>query len=191
LIQRSNQWIAGDPRAIREFLLSGDLSAADKQSVDEFLASFSDMKQTSEPREAVRVTGDQGLIADPKTRKAVEDHAMSLAEAHYRELFDVVENTAATEPFDFRCKKGDEEVRVEVKGSTGNAIHVLVTAGEVENARGTGWRTDLFIVGGINVVPTENGPSAEGGTKRSIESWRPKCDELKPTVYRYTIPRHE
>jgi hypothetical protein len=111
-----------------------------------------------------------------------------MAEEHYREQFDSVENTANTEPFDFRCKKGSEEVRVEVKGSTGKAVHVLVTAAEVENARGTGWRTDLFVVSGISVRRTTNGVVAEGGMKRVIESWNPKSTELIATVFRHFVP---
>jgi hypothetical protein len=132
---------------------------------------------------------EQGLMADAVTRRAVENRAMRMAEEYYREQFDSVENTANTEPFDFRCKKGSEEVRVEVKGSTGKAVHVVVTAGEVENARGTDWRTDLFVVSGISVRRTLSGEVvAEGGTKRLIESWNPKDTELIATVFRCSVP---
>jgi hypothetical protein len=185
LDQAIEEWMHGDEKAIRGFLLSGD--DADEQSVDLFLASFSDTE--SGLRETARaMTSCQGIITDANTRKAVEDRAMSLAEAHYRELFDVVENTAATKPFDFRCTKGNQEVRVEVKGSTGEARQIFVTAGEVKNAQGTGWRTDLYIVSGIILRPTKKGPAAEGGIGRVIPSWRPKDEDLEATIYRYLVP---
>src|SRR5262249_46103707 len=80
----------------------------------------------------------QGFLADPLVRKAVEQRAMALAKEHYARLFRQVVDTSANQPFDLRCLNGSgPEVRVEVKGGTGNLEEINVTAGEVNNARGT------------------------------------------------------
>jgi hypothetical protein len=63
-----------------------------------------------------------------------------------------------------------------------------LTVGEVNNANGVPWRTDLVLVRDIRVVRTPDGPRAEGGKVRVIEGWVPKPDALKPIVYRYTMP---
>jgi hypothetical protein len=136
--------------------------------------------------------GGQGFISDPAARRAVEERAMRLAEEHYRRTFSTVENTASNHPFDLCCRRGPLEVRVEVKGSTGVAHDVRLTAGEVSNAReGVGWRTDLFLVSQIRVTKTAGGPVATGGTPRVIEAWVPKDIDLIPEVYRYRVPPGE
>jgi hypothetical protein len=176
------QWIRGNPEPISELLLRVAQGSEDQSAVRVFIASgFSAMVAPSAGlvqhdvalKKVVSASaddGDQGLVADSKIRKAIEDRAMQLAEEYYRRRFFSVENTAKTEPFDFRCKNGTDEVRVEVKGSMGRANQVLVTIGEVDNASGTAWRTDLFIAGNIRVVQTPCGPVGEGGTVRVIEA---------------------
>jgi hypothetical protein len=142
--------------------------------------------------EAVTVTtgrGGQGFISDPAVRKAVEQRAMDLARNHYQAIFPVVKNTATMKPYDFSCLGRDgSEVRVEVKGSTGEAAEIRLTVGEVENARDRSRRTDLFLVTGIVVEQTPDGPRAPGGNVRIVEAWVPKADDLFPSVYRYRVP---
>lgn len=53
---------------------------------------------------------------------------------------------------------------MEVKGTRGTGIEIELTAGEVENARGSGWRTDLFIVSGIVVERRDGAITTAGGT---------------------------
>ncbi len=130
----------------------------------------------------------QGYEPDPAVRRAVELWAMACAEEHYVGLGFTVENTATTKPYDFRCTRKDLEVRVEVKGSRGDATTVEVTIGEVENARGTGWRTDLFIVSQIDIVRSEEGPEASGGTACVVEGWKANPEGLSPTRFRCTVP---
>jgi hypothetical protein len=132
----------------------------------------------------------QGYIADPRVRQAVEHRAMELAAALYQPpTFTKLRNTSKTRPFDFICSDAaDHEIRVEVKGSTGALTECQLTVGEVNNANGAPWRTDLVLVRDIRVVRTPDGPRAEGGEVRVIEGWVPKPDELKPIVYRYTLP---
>jgi len=132
--------------------------------------------------------GGQGFVSDARVRKVIEQRAMDIAEAHYVALFPTVENTANTKPYDLRCTGPSGEVRVEVKGSTGNGSDVLLTVGEVDNAHCAAWRTDLFLVSHIEVEQTAEGPRATGGRTRVLERWNPKPGDLHPVIYRYIVP---
>ncbi|WP_437613347.1 EVE domain-containing protein [Sorangium sp. So ce834] len=130
----------------------------------------------------------QGREVDPAVRRAVEARAMTLAEEYYRERGFNVENTATTEPFDFRCTCGELEVRVEVKGTQSAGETIELTSGEVENARGTGWRTDLFVVRWIEVTRVDGMPVASGGTLRVVQGWKPADEHLTPIRFQYAVP---
>lgn len=140
----------------------------------------------SEPERRRSVRG-QGYEADPAVRRAIEDLAMNKARAWYGRLGFDVDVTADRHPYDLRCTKKGLEVRVEVKGTRLDGSTVEVTLGEVENARGSGWRTDLFIVSGIE-VDAGPPPKARGGSHRVVEGWRPQDADLKPTRFRCTVP---
>lgn len=130
----------------------------------------------------------QGFISDAATRKAIEKRAMTLAKEHYAASSFVVEDTSATKPFDLLCRRSGSELalRVEVKGTTGDATEIMLTTGEVGNAQNGG--TDLFLVSKIKVTRGQNGPVATGGVKRIIQNWNPKDNDLSPLVYRYRVP---
>jgi Domain of unknown function (DUF3883) len=89
----------------------------------------------------------QGYMRQAARKRAVELRALDAAIAHYAALYPKVENTSARRPYDLCCRRGKEEVRVEVKGSQGDGAKVFLTAGEVQNARSSGVRTDLFVWG--------------------------------------------
>jgi hypothetical protein len=130
----------------------------------------------------------QGYEQDPLVRAAIEARAMEMAESHYRRLRYDVTNTSATQPFDFRCTRDGQEVRVEVKGTRGDGSTIEVTSGEVESARGTAWRTDLVVVSGITVERRDMGFVGSGGMMRIVEGWRPVDDDLTPTRFRCRVP---
>jgi Protein NO VEIN, C-terminal len=154
-------------------------------------AGSADQPETVTDEELVSVTsgrGGQGFINDPQLRKAIEDRAMEAALEYYRSRFSLVEDTSRSEPYDLRATADDLEVRVEVKGSTGAGTDILLTMGEVTNARGDRWRTDLFLVTNIRVTQSPDGPQAHGGDVRIIKGWIPLDEHLKATVYRYRVP---
>lgn len=127
----------------------------------------------------------QGYVADSELRRAIEQRAMEAATEHYRSLGYTVEDKSMTECFDLRCWKGNEEVRVEVKGSQGEGAEVFLTAGEVEHARSCPVRIDLFVWGWIDA---EEKTATGGRLSRRIENWKPKADDLTPVQYRYRVP---
>lgn len=132
----------------------------------------------------------QGYEDDPVVRRAIELHAMSLANEHYKKLgFDRID-TSRTRPYDVLCKRdGVREIRVEVKGTRGAGEEVELTAAEVENARAMNCQTDLFIVSGIAVQRVEGIIKATGGSVRVVEGWQPATKDLMPIRFRYRIPK--
>lgn len=143
--------------------------------------------RSSGRRESERVTASdaQGRQLDPARRKAVEQYAMTLAKQAYPDS----EDTSATESFDLRTYEAGVEVRVEVKGTVGAGEYVLVTTNEVENSRGSDWRTDLFVVSNIKLTYENGEYLASGGDIYSIRGWTAEPQDLTPTQYRYRVPR--
>jgi hypothetical protein len=133
--------------------------------------------------------GDGGREDDPEVRRAIEARSMHVVQEHYKTLGYKVEVTASTHPFDLRCRWGSKEVRVEVKGTRGEGGTIELTVGEVENARGEAWRTDLAIVSGIVLRVQRGMPVGFGGQLRILESWSPRLGDLTPTRFRYVVPQ--
>lgn len=115
----------------------------------------------------------QGHEPDAAIRREIERWSMVRAEEHYQELGFAVENTSTAEPYDLRCTRGALEVHVEVKGTRGEGEVVEVTIGEVRNASGTAWRTDLFVLSRVDVHATDGGPVATGSRLRPPARRRP------------------
>jgi hypothetical protein len=159
--------------------------SVDQEDVDRILG-----RRVNDARDLVPPSR-QGYIRDAAFRRAVELRAMEAAKAHYAGLgFDRITDTSATEPFDLVCvDKTAREVRVEVKGSRTAGGEVLVTAGEVAEARRFSGRTDLFVWGFVEVVREEDQLRGVGGHRVGfVEHWRPEEENLIPTQYRYRLP---
>jgi hypothetical protein len=131
----------------------------------------------------------QGFIADPVARKAVELRAMELAAAWYQGAGYEVEDTSAVRPFDLLCRRAEEAVHVEVKGTTGAGESVNLTCNEVNHARRPGVRTDLFVVGHIEVIRCGGVVRANGGeVVAHVRGWVPSEEDLTPMQFEYRIP---
>lgn len=141
----------------------------------------------SQPERQTTARG-QGYEPDSAVRRAVEQRAMHLAQAHYQANGYQVEITATKKPYDLRCLKDGLEIRVEVKGTRGDGSSVEMTIGEIENARGVDWRTDLFIVSEIEVLRDADAVEGVGGSQRVLEGWKPNMGDLSPTRFRVELP---
>jgi hypothetical protein len=133
--------------------------------------------------------GGQGRGLSGPERKAVELCAVEMAKTHYRARWDTVEDVGATRCYDLECRSGDRVLRVEVKGTTGRASSILLTANEVEHARASAGQVALYVVSGI-ALHREPGapPSASGGTPRIFEPWDIAQCSLRPVAYECTLP---
>jgi hypothetical protein len=129
-----------------------------------------------------------GYIADSAVRSAIEWRAVNLAIAEYEAHGYEVDYTGSSKPYDLVVTKGRDVRRVEVKGSSGAAITVELTTGEVDNSRGS-IATDLYVVDGIQWTRAADGVvHASGGQARRWKDWTTEDSSLTATRYRYVLP---
>jgi len=136
----------------------------------------------------------QGFRVSSQTRRAIEEHAVGLAIAHFADDkvegggWDV-ENVGATRSYDLHCTRGDAELRVEVKGTTSDGSDVLLTPNEVAHARDHYPRVALFVVSRITLTDLNDGTVApSGGNVRVVWPWRIDDGALSPVGYAYAVP---
>lgn len=136
-------------------------------------------------------TSGQGRQSDSKQNKAIERFAVDAAVAHYESRG--WEVTEFGKPFDLLCTRGGEDLRVEVKGTTGEAGTVQVTINEITNART--FSADLFIVHNITLDSYESPETGQvdyigvGGTSRILPNWEPEDDDLTAKAFQYRVPQ--
>ncbi|GIG21261.1 hypothetical protein Cch01nite_19850 [Cellulomonas chitinilytica] len=155
-------------------------------SLDEVGASARVAAPPAKARATKRV--GSGYIADSAVRAAIEWRAVNLATEAYRAAGYRVEYTGASESFDLVATKAGAERHVEVKGSSGAALHVELTIGEVRNSRD--WTaTDLYVVDGIRWWRESDGAvRADGGDVRWWMDWTAEEGRLDAIRYRYRLP---
>jgi hypothetical protein len=129
--------------------------------------------------------GGQRFSVDPRTRKAVEDHALGLAKAHFADEGYHIE--VKGKPFDLQCKRADEILYVEVKGTQTDGEEILLTSNEVDFANKHASQMALFIVRRIRVSSEKIGPIATGGDSEIVRPWRPLTERLTPIAYSYRL----
>lgn len=135
-----------------------------------------------------------GRQQNPKKRKAIELHAEDEAVKHYENLGWTVKRIGA--PYDLKCTRGDEYLRVEVKGTTGAAGEVELTVNEVASAREH--PSELFVVSNIYARPSKDEEDdggldfvATGGRAHVLHAWEPLEDDLSATRYCYRLPQDQ
>ncbi len=131
-------------------------------------------------QEALDRARGQGFAATPGALRAAEARAMRVATAHFRsEGFDV-EDVSAHSPYDLRCTRGREVLRVEVKGTTTKGDVLLLTRNSVNFNRTPKSRMALFMLHSVNVKPARSGVVATGGSKRILRPWNVEEGTLTP-----------
>jgi hypothetical protein len=131
----------------------------------------------------------QGFTSDPAVRRAVELRAMRLAIEQFEGDGWSVDDTSANRPYDLRCTRDGRELRVEVKGTTGSAGKVHLTAGEVAHASANPDIVALYVVSEIEVSNDGAGKVvASGGRRRLLDPWKVDDGELRPIAYDWTLP---
>ena len=141
--------------------------------------------------EAVRkeARSGQGRGLTAPERRAVEHRAMEIAETYYSRGWDEVIDVSGAESYDLLCKRGDAELRVEVKGTTGDGRSILVTRNEVANARERYPHVALVVVYDIDLDRRAQPPTASGGTVLVFDPWNLDGRfRLEPETYRCVLP---
>lgn len=145
-------------------------------------------EQDSPLAERNSATG-QGRGLTASQRKAVEEFAMARAIEHFTALYDTVEDVHNREPFDLLCSNrgARSALRVEVKGTTGDARTILVTSGEVNSARTH--RTTLYIASELTWADKAAALLNPTDWRQDvIDRWAPTDHDLNPTAYEWRNP---
>jgi len=168
------------------YRLTGDMWSALETLADGRAAS-----EVSEAERAVtRLAGGQGFVDEAALRRAIELRAMALAtEDLETEGWTTIKDVSAKESFDILCRRGAEELRVEVKGTRSVGEKVLITEPEVVHARKHAAHMALCVVSGIVARWTEEGEwSASGGSTRWLRPWDiDRHGLLKSLGWSYTL----
>ncbi len=125
-----------------------------------------------------------GFQPNSKIRKAVELHAMGRAEREFNARGYQVEDVSKRRPYDLLCTKSEGVKYVEVKGSQGVGIDVVLTAGEVDFIQKNSADCVLCVVGGITVKGSRK-PKTSGGTLSLAEPFDLSTGSLKALAYTF------
>jgi hypothetical protein len=134
--------------------------------------------------------GTGGRQQDPAVRKAIERHAMDWALEYFKKEGYEVDDVGSTESYDiYALNDADEELHIEVKGSSSSSIAVELTDGEV-NHWSDEYERVLVVVDEISWTKTANVIETSGGRQRVWRHWElePTDSSLIPIRYRYFVP---
>lgn len=152
--------------------------------------SLSQTPPSSEPdvgQASKGTSAGQGFSADTPTKLAVEAAAMAAAQLHYEQKGWKVADVSAKESYDLLCHRGDERLRVEVKGSTLPPARILLTPNEVSHALAHTGGVALFVLSDIAITTRDGVPTGTGGTAAVFEPWLLDLDRLTATGYSYAL----
>ena len=98
-----------------------------------------------------------------------------------------VEDVSANHSYDLHCRSGEQELRVEVKGTTGSGMSILLTPNEVRDARQHGHMA-LFVVSEIALDRAATPPVTHGGVLRILDPWHLGAGVISPVGYEWVLP---
>jgi len=163
-----------------------DFGRMPSSEASEFRKAQGEIKAVTE---GTRARGGQGFGLTPAERRAVEDHAMKIAENHLIAKGYGCEITSAWAPYDIVASNDDEEIVVEVKGTTSAGAHVILTANEVNVHRLRYPANALYVVHSIDLKREAPGlsPVASGGVLVVARPWDISSCEMKALAYQVKL----
>jgi hypothetical protein len=129
----------------------------------------------------------QGFGLSVAERQAVERHSMALAKSHLQALGWHVRDMSATHSYDYECTQGEQEIIVEVKGTTSTGDEIVLTNNEVEVQQKRHPNNALILVHSIDLVRSSEPPRASGGALLMFSPWKIEEDQLRPIAFRCSI----
>lgn len=134
--------------------------------------------------------GTGGRQQNAAVRKAIERHAMDWALEYFKKEGYEVDDVGSTESYDiYALNDADEELHIEVKGSSSSSIAVELTDGEV-NHWSDEYERVLVVVDEISWAKKANVIETSGGRQRVWRHWElePTDSSLIPIRFRYFVP---
>ena len=179
-------WVFSPRRPIRT--AQAYLTKLPRAAIELLVGTQLDNQGTSDPPHPRPVTGSQGRQSDTAVRLATEKHAVDEATRYLKAKGYQVDNVGSHKSYDLQARRGSKVLCVEVKGSTGTATSVNLTANEVEISRNAK-HTLLVVVDEITWQRTPDGEiETSGGQPRRWWAWKAQDHLLTPTEYRYELP---
>lgn len=133
--------------------------------------------------------GGQGRGLNAEQRRAVELRAVAVVTRWLEGAgWDVEDVSLKRRGYDLHAGQGDEELHVEVKGTTGSGASVILTPNEVRHAGANPRQAMLAVVSGIELSETDGSWRAAGGVKRVFRRWRIADGALEPLGYEWILP---
>ena len=127
----------------------------------------------------------QGIILSGTERKAVENRAMEVTRQHLISLGYKMKDTSKNNSFDYLAFNDNEEIKVEVKGTTCNIVDsIRMTHNEVELHKREKGMTALAIVSSIKFMKRGENARCEGGTLEFLPAWEIDKWKIKPNFSR-------
>ena len=136
-----------------------------------------------------RLGGGQGFGHSAATRREVELHAMRAATDHFVSAGFEVEDVSGTHPYDLRCRREEEVLLVEVKGTVTGGEQVILTLNEVTIAQSGDHQMALFVLSRIFLRDRDGDVEVTGGEAHVLSPWRAPKDLLTPISFRCQVPR--
>ncbi|MCB7137921.1 protein NO VEIN domain-containing protein [Cellulosimicrobium marinum] len=130
-------------------------------------------------------TPRRALITSAADRRAIEERAVGVATEHFEAIGYQVANVGATASYDLDCRRGDEHLYVEVKGTTTGGEAVILTRNEVELHRATYPRNALALVRRIRLDRSCEPPAATDGELLLTQPWQIDDESLTALSYRF------
>jgi hypothetical protein len=115
--------------------------------------------------------GGQGFLLTAAERRAIEERSVLLATEYFEAQGWTVKDVGASKPYDLHLTRGDENLHVEVKGTTSDGSQIILTRAEVEWQRKFAPANALVIVHSIELDRTAEPVTAIGGTLHCISPW--------------------
>jgi hypothetical protein len=179
--------LIGDEPAYRNLLGKLGLTGADRRASagSPFVEGLSD-EAADAVEAAVNPRRKFGRRLSAAENKAIEEHAVKRVREHLETVRGYkTDDVGSTESYDVHATRGDEVLKVEVKGTTTDGSSVTLTYREVELHQAEYPNTALAVVRRIVLDRSGDKPVASGGVLEWVEAWPPVDERLKATVYSF------
>lgn len=155
------------------------------QAPAEVVLAIEELESAANPQHPKKPTG-QGFRVSKAEQTAIEQQAVPVATQHLTAAGWKVKDVGATESYDLDCRRGDERLYVEVKGTTSPGATVILTRNEVAFHREMHPNNALIVVSLIALDRTTLPPSASGGRLLKVSPWAIDDEDLAAIAFTYS-----
>jgi hypothetical protein len=152
----------------------------DSPEVADIEQAISAIAEPQRKRKGPRLTGAERRVIEKRAVLVTREHFESAAMGY------MTKDVGDKESFDVLATKGDDTVKVEVKGTTSNGTEIVLTRNEVNLHKDDHPANALAIVRHIELHRHDNGPTATGGELDLTMPWEVDDTRLEPIAYRYS-----